>query len=93
MQKVPYYECYIKCSLSTCEARDPKNLYKRARAGEIKNMTGIGSPNEEPENPDLIIETDRLTLDQSVAQVIAFLTSAKVAFPKPALNPRYTFAL
>lgn len=82
MEKVPYYECYVKCPLETCEIRDPKDLYKRARAGEIKNMTGIGSPYEEPENPDLIIETDRISLDQSVALVINFLIDTKVVFHK-----------
>jgi len=51
MDDVPYYECYVKCDLDVCEARDPKNLYKRARAGEIDNMTGISAPYEEPENP------------------------------------------
>lgn len=80
MEKVAYYECYVKCPLETCEVRDPKNLYKRARAGEIKNMTGIGSPYEEPENPDLIIETNRLSLEQSVEQVIDFLINTKVVF-------------
>jgi len=82
MEKVPCYEFYVKCSLQTCESRDPKNLYKRARAGEIKNMTGIGSPYEEPENPDLTIETDYLTIDQSVTMVIDFLINAKLVFPK-----------
>jgi len=80
MEKLPYYECYVKCSLETCESRDPKNLYKRARAGEIKNMTGIGSPYEEPETPDLIIETDRLSLEQSVDSVIDYLIDKKVLF-------------
>ena len=82
MEKIPYYECYVKCSLETCEARDPKNLYKRARAGEIENMTGIGSPYEEPEAPDLVVQTDCLSLDQSVALVIDFLMNKKVVFQR-----------
>jgi adenylylsulfate kinase len=82
MEKVPYYECYVKCSLETCEARDPKNLYKRARAGEIKNMTGIGSPYEEPLSPDLTIETDRISLDSSVDLMIDFLLDKKIVFAK-----------
>lgn len=69
----PYYECYVKCSLEVCEQRDPKGLYKRARAGEITNMTGISAPYEEPEHPDIIIETDNLTLNQSVDLMIHFL--------------------
>jgi len=82
MEKFSYYECYVKCALEICEARDPKNLYKRARRGELKNMTGIGSPYEEPEAPELTIETDRFTLDQSVALVIDFLINTKVVFQR-----------
>lgn len=82
MEKVSYFECYVKCSLETCEARDPKNLYKMARAGKIKNMTGIGAPYEEPEFPELVIETDHLTLDQSVATVIDYLIDKKILFNK-----------
>ena len=82
MEKVPYYECYVKCPLAACEARDPKNLYKRARAGKINNMTGIGSPYEEPKAPELVVETDRLELDASVALVIDFLINKKIVFQK-----------
>ena len=80
MEELPYYECYVKCPLETCELRDPKNLYKRAREGEIKNMTGIGAPYEEPEAPDLIVETDRLNLDACVDSVIEYLLDKKVLF-------------
>ncbi len=73
MKDWPYYECYIKCPLEVCEQRDPKGIYKRARAGEIANMTGISAPYEEPENPDIIIETNNLTLNQSVDLMINFL--------------------
>ncbi|MFP5212360.1 MAG: adenylyl-sulfate kinase [Acidobacteriota bacterium] len=69
----PYYECYVKCPIDICETRDPKGLYKRARAGEIKNMTGIGDPHEEPLNPDLVVETSCKTLDECVDKVITFL--------------------
>jgi len=82
MDKVPYYECYIKCPLEKCEERDPKNLYKRARAGEIANMTGIGSPYEEPLTPDLVIETDMLSLEASVDLMIDFLLEKKVVFAR-----------
>jgi adenylylsulfate kinase len=57
---------YVKCSLDTCEIRDVKGLYKKARNGEIKQFTGIDSPFEEPKNPDLIIPTDELALKQSI---------------------------
>ena len=68
-----FIEIYCKASLKTCEARDVKGLYKRARAGEIKNYTGIDSPYEAPENPELIIDTDKETLDESVSKIYSFL--------------------
>jgi adenylyl-sulfate kinase len=60
---IPFYECFINSSLDVCESRDVKGLYKKARAGEIKNFTGISDPYEAPENPDLNIRTDTLSLD------------------------------
>lgn len=78
MDDVPYYECYVKCDLDVCEARDPKNLYKRARAGEIDNMTGISAPYEAPENPELVIESDKCGLDACVDQLIRFLMDRKI---------------
>jgi len=78
MKNCPYYECYIKCSLDVCEQRDPKGIYKKARSGEITNMTGISAPYEEPENPDLIIDTDRLSLEQSVDLIIKFLIEHRI---------------
>ena len=68
-----FIEIYCKASLKTCEARDVKGLYKRARAGEIKNYTGIDSPYEAPDNPELIIDTDKETLDESVSKIYSFL--------------------
>jgi len=68
-----FIEIYCKASLEICEARDVKGLYKRARAGEIKNYTGIDSPYEAPENPELIIDTDKETLDESVSKIYSFL--------------------
>ncbi|MFZ2446362.1 MAG: adenylyl-sulfate kinase [Syntrophobacteraceae bacterium] len=78
MREVPYFECYIKCSLETCEVRDPKELYKKARAGLIKNMTGISAPYEEPECAELVIETDRHPLDVCVDRVVQFLIDRKI---------------
>ena len=69
----PYYEVYVKCSVEVCTKRDPKALYEKARTGEITNMTGISAPYEEPEHPDLIIDTDKLGLQQCVDEVIGFL--------------------
>lgn len=67
---LPFYECFINSSLDVCESRDVKGLYKKARAGEIKNFTGISDPYEAPQNPDLDIKTDTLTVDQSVDFVL-----------------------
>lgn len=68
-----FLEIYCRCPLEVCEERDVKGLYKRARAGEIKNFTGISSPYEEPEDPELVIDTSVLSFDDSVAKVIALL--------------------
>jgi len=73
-----FIEIYCKASLETCESRDVKGLYKRARAGEIKNYTGIDSPYEAPDNPELIIDTESESLEKSVAKVIDFLKSKEV---------------
>ena len=70
-----FIEIFCKASLETCESRDVKGLYKRARAGEIKNYTGIDSPYEAPDNPELIIDTESESLEESVIKVIDFLKS------------------
>ncbi|NSL53251.1 adenylyl-sulfate kinase [Calidifontibacillus erzurumensis] len=68
-----FVEIYVKCSLEECEKRDPKGLYKKARKGEIKGFTGIDAPYEAPINPELIVETDKESLQQSVAKILYFL--------------------
>ena len=68
-----FFEIYCHCPLEVCEERDVKGLYKRARAGEIKNFTGISSPYEEPEDPELVVDTGSLSLDESVDRVIWLL--------------------
>ena len=73
-----FIEIYCKASLETCEERDLKGFYKRARAGEIKNYTGIDSPYEEPDNPELIIDTDKETLDESVSRIVSFLQTKAI---------------
>ncbi len=65
-----FIEIFLDCSLDTCERRDTKGMYARARKGEIKEFTGISSPYERPENPELIVDTDRLTLEESVSVVM-----------------------
>lgn len=68
-----FLEIFCHCPLEVCEERDVKGLYKRARAGEIKDFTGISSPYEEPEQPELVVETGSLTVEDSVARVLDFL--------------------
>lgn len=68
-----FLEIYCKASLSTCELRDVKGLYKKARAGEIKNYTGVDSPYEEPLTPELVVDTDELDLTASIDCVMRLL--------------------
>ena len=68
-----FIEIFCRCSLDACEDRDQKGLYKKARAGEIPEFTGISAPYEEPENPELIIETDKLTIEEGVSKIISYL--------------------
>lgn len=68
-----FVEIYVKTSLATCEQRDPKGLYAKARAGLIKDFTGIDSPYEAPENPELVIDTDALALEAGVHTVLHYL--------------------
>lgn len=68
-----FIEVFCQASLDTCEARDIKGLYKKARAGEIKNYTGIDSPYEAPLNPELVVDTGNASLEQCVAQILDFL--------------------
>jgi adenylylsulfate kinase len=65
-----FIEIFCKASLEICEERDVKGLYKSARAGEIKNYTGIDSPYEVPEKPELIVNTEKLSVDESVEKVM-----------------------
>ena len=73
-----FIEIYCNASLEICESRDVKGLYKRARTGEIKNYTGIDSPYEAPSNPELIINTENESLEESVVKVIDFLKSKEI---------------
>jgi len=68
-----FIEVWVDASVETCEGRDVKGLYKKARAGEIPEFTGISAPYEEPTKPELVLDTNGQTVDESVAQVVAFL--------------------
>jgi adenylylsulfate kinase len=68
-----FIETYIKCPIEVCSARDGKGMYERAKRGEIKNFTGISSPYEEPESPELIIETQNFSIEESCSLVIDYI--------------------
>jgi bifunctional enzyme CysN/CysC len=68
-----FHEIYIKASLEVCEQRDPKGLYKKARAGEIKDFTGIQSPYEEPETAQLVIDTGELPIEEALSRLVAYV--------------------
>ena len=69
-----FLEVYVRCSVETCEQRDPKGLYKKARNAEIANFTGISAPYEEPERPEFILDTERYSIEECVEQLTTFLT-------------------
>ena len=69
-----FLEIHCAADLAVCESRDPKGLYAKARAGQIKEFTGISSPYEEPEAPELKVDTGNQTLEQCVEQVLAYLS-------------------
>jgi adenylylsulfate kinase len=68
-----FIEIHVDCSLETAEARDPKGLYKKARAGEIKNFTGIDDPYEEPNKPEIHLHSDQQSLEEEVNIILAVL--------------------
>ncbi|HIE26589.1 TPA: adenylyl-sulfate kinase [Candidatus Poribacteria bacterium] len=68
-----FVEVYVKCPVEVCIERDVKGMYKKALAGEIKNFTGISDPYEEPENPEVVIETDKETTEESAQKVLETL--------------------
>lgn len=73
-----FIEVYVKCSVDTAIKRDPKGLYKRALSGEIKNMTGIDDPYEEPLNPDVVVDTEKLTVDEGVKLILDKLVQLRL---------------
>ncbi len=73
VKDVNFVEIFINTSLEECEKRDVKGLYKKARAGEIKNMTGVSAPYEAPESPAIEIKTEQQTIDEAAQQVVTFI--------------------
>jgi adenylylsulfate kinase len=83
MEPGDFVEVYVDASLDTCEERDVKGLYKKARAGEIPEFTGISAPYEAPESPELILDTNRQSVEESVSQLIEFLDAKGYLAPAP----------
>ena len=73
LEEKEFIEVFVKCPIDTCEQRDPKGLYVKARQGLIKDFTGINSPYEEPVNPELIVDTHSFSIEENVEQVINYL--------------------
>ncbi len=86
-----FVEVYVKCSVEKCMERDVKGMYKKAIAGEIKNFTGVSDPFEEPENPELVVETDKESEAESLKKIIAKLEELGYLRPsgKDILIPDY----
>lgn len=74
---------FIDIPVEVAEKRDPKGLYKKARAGEIKDFTGISAPYEEPDNAEIHIRTDQVSVEEAVAQITEYLTSKDLLLLKP----------
>jgi len=74
MPEGEFIEILVDASLETCESRDPKGLYKKARAGEIENFSGISAPYEAPEKPELVLDSDSKSVEELALEVIAYLT-------------------
>jgi adenylylsulfate kinase len=84
--KEDFVEVYVRASLATCEKRDPKGLYKKARTGEIPDFTGINAPYEAPEHPELTVDTTSETVEESASQVMAYL-EARACVPRDDRDP------
>jgi len=76
-----FIEIYIKCPLHECEYRDPKGLYRKARSGRIKSFTGITDPYEEPEQPEVVVETNKNSVEQSVKLIVDYLEQTRQILP------------
>ena len=79
LDKNDFIEIYVKCDLNVCEERDVKGLYSKARAGEIKDFTGIDSPYEEPENPEFVIDTTENSIEEPVDMIYTYLESRLIS--------------
>jgi adenylylsulfate kinase-like enzyme len=80
---IPFIEAFIDIPIEVAEKRDPKGLYKKARAGEIKDFTGVSAPYEAPENAEIHIRTDKINVEEAVIQIIDYLNSKDLLSLKP----------
>ena len=76
-----FIEVYVKASVEVCEERDVKGLYAKARSGEIKEFTGVSDPYEPPENPEIVVETESQSPEESARQILAFLEERELIPP------------
>jgi len=72
-----FFEVWVKASIDECKRRDPKGLYKKAQAGEIQNLTGLQAPYEEPKNPELILDTENQSVEESVNLIVSTLKNLR----------------
>jgi len=82
-EKGRFFEIFCKCSVGVCEQRDPKGLWGKARKGEIKDFTGVNAPYEEPTAAEIIVETDKCSLEESAEQIIRCLEQHDIIMPAP----------
>lgn len=84
MDEGDFVEVYVECDLATCERRDPKGLYKKAREGKIPEFTGISAPYEAPDSPELVVSTARYSVDECVTQLLTYLETHGYLLAEPA---------
>ncbi len=78
LSKDEFFEIYVKCPVEVCETRDPKGMYKKAKNGEIKEFTGVSAPYEEPKKPEIVLETDRLSVKECICKILKYLCEKRV---------------
>jgi adenylylsulfate kinase len=81
-----FIEIYCNCDLTVCEQREVKGLYRKARLGEIAHFTGISSPYEPPENPEIVVDTDQMSIEECLAHIFNHLQKMGILSPMPVLS-------
>jgi adenylylsulfate kinase len=81
-QEDRFIEVYLDCDLATCESRDPKGFYRKARNGQIEHFTGISDPYEVPTNPEIRIKTGMISVEESVSQILDYLETNRIVWLK-----------